>query len=154
MCRSIAKDGRKKGGREGGPLSRPRGKATETKPQGCARGFRSNRGSENWWLGRVQKLSAAALALGFPLVARIATRYLFGGLARVSKFPPANTATSNNSGLVWTNDALFFFPTRWLTRERGESNEWGKYKANVATLALQDKLNYRDKLNLRENLVW
>lgn len=27
--------------------------------------------------------------------------------SHVSKFPPANTATSNNSGLPWTNDALF-----------------------------------------------
>lgn len=49
-----------------------------------ARGFRSNRGSENWWLGRVQKLSAA-VGSGISIsryVARIATRYLFGGLAR------------------------------------------------------------------------
>lgn len=49
-----------------------------------ARGFRSNRGSENWWLDRVQKLSAA-VGSGISIsryVARIATRYLFGGLAR------------------------------------------------------------------------
>jgi len=48
MCRSIAKDERKKGDNRG----------YDTKRGATSRGFCSNRGSENWWLGRVQKLSA------------------------------------------------------------------------------------------------
>lgn len=56
-------------------------------------------------------------ALGFPLVgtSHESRRDIYSVDSRVSKFPPANTATSNNSGLPWTNDALFF-PAWWSTR--------------------------------------
>lgn len=49
-------------------------------------------------------------ALGFPLVgtSHESRRDIYSVDSRVSKFPPANTATSNNSGLPRTDDALFF----------------------------------------------
>lgn len=59
-------------------------------------------------------------ALGFPLVgtSHESRRDIYSVDSRVSKFPPANTATSNNSGLPWT---MHFFPPYLMVDATGTS---------------------------------
>lgn len=70
------------------------------------------RDGENRWPGeRIRKLLSLQSALGFPLAgtSHESRRYdiYSASRARVSKFPPANTATSNNSGRVWAGTMRF-----------------------------------------------
>lgn len=103
-CRSIAKDGRKKGDNRGygkaeGDTHHRRMRADSAATEG--------RKIDGWAESKNFPLQSA---LGFPLVgtSHESRRDIYSVDSRVSKFPPANTATSNNSGLPWTNDALFF----------------------------------------------
>jgi len=74
--------------------------------------------------------------LGFPLVgtSHESQRDIYSVDSRVSKFPPANTATSNNSGLPLTNDALFSLPDGrrrdWDKRDEYKTSDdlWSKKK--------------------------
>lgn len=76
------------------------------------------------------KTFAAAVGPGISISRYVASRGLRHDIysadrARVSKFPPANTATSNNSGRV--RAGTMRFSTRWLTlTDTRETSKWNK----------------------------